>query len=398
MSLVILADDLTGAADCAARCRHAGLPTTIALRAPSGALPHGACALSSDSRWLAPEGAARRVYDLIAGLPGAQHAHWYKKIDSTLRGNIGAELDAMLDALGRTVALICPAFPAQGRGLRDGRLVAPPPAEPIDFPALLTAQSRRRVAAVGLTDVRSGAAALAHRFAEASQAAQLLVVDALTEGDLDAILEAAELALPGALLSGSAGLVGALARRRAESAAPPVEHASPGGPALIVVGSGSAMAQRQIAHMRQHESTAVIEVRRGIQLNALTLNALTQFSTEHDVLLHLPPPPDHAALDGPPARELAARLADAALEVIGQLQPGLLILAGGDTAGAILDRLEIAHLGIVREVAPGMPLTRGKTARGDELYILLKAGNHGDEATLVELLRKARMQNAECRM
>src|SRR5262245_26653808 len=103
MSLLILADDLTGAADCAARCRHAGMLASIALRAPSGTLPLGACAISSDSRWLAPEAAARRVRELIAELPGTSDMRWYKKIDSTLRGNIGAELDAMLDALGRSV-------------------------------------------------------------------------------------------------------------------------------------------------------------------------------------------------------------------------------------------------------------------------------------------------------
>src|SRR5687767_14292754 len=94
ISILIQADDLTGAADCAARCHHAGLPATIALRPPSGAWPGGVCALSSDSRWLAPDMAAQRVRALLAGLPSTGGARWYKKIDSTLRGNIGAELDA----------------------------------------------------------------------------------------------------------------------------------------------------------------------------------------------------------------------------------------------------------------------------------------------------------------
>jgi uncharacterized protein YgbK (DUF1537 family) len=392
--ILIQADDLTGAADCAARCRHAGLPATIALRPPSGAWTLGACALSSDSRWLAPEPAARRVRKLIAGLPNTSDVRWYKKIDSTLRGNIGAELDAMLDTLGRSVTLICPAFPAQGRGLRDGRLVAPPPIEPIDLPALLSSQSRRPIAAVGLADVRAGTAALACRFTQASQAAQLVVVDGMTEGDLDTILKAAELALPHALLCGSAGLIGALARRLANDDAPPEAPVSPAGPALIVVGSGSAMAQRQIAHMRQHESIVVIEVgvdlAPGVQLNALTLNALTRFSAGRNVLLHLPPPPVQAALDGPRARELAAHLAAATLKAFEHVRPGLLVLVGGDTAGAVLGLLGVEYLDVMREVAPGMPLVRGSDAHGHNLHIILKAGNHGDETTLERLLRAAR--------
>ncbi len=109
-------------------------------------------------------------------------------------------------------------------------------------------------------------------------------------------------------------------------------------------------------------------------------------------MLHLPPPPPHAALDGPAARELARRLAAAALEAIEQLRPGLLLLAGGDTAAAVLGHLGIEQLDVLREVAPGMPLARGTTARGDAPHILLKAGSHGDEATLEALLRAARLE------
>jgi len=64
--------------------------------------------------------AAQRVRALAAGMGEHAESTWYKKIDSTLRGHLGQELDALLDTLGRSCALVCPAFPAQRRGLVDG--------------------------------------------------------------------------------------------------------------------------------------------------------------------------------------------------------------------------------------------------------------------------------------
>src|SRR5689334_20516665 len=208
MALMILADDLTGAADCAARCHAAGLGAAIAL--PGARIPDGGGAIccTSDSRHLPPDLAAQRVRELAGGMGKYRQSMWYKKIDSTLRGHIGQELDALLDALGRSCALVCPAFPAQQRGLADGALVIDPaPAQPPHLPTLLASQSRRAVGAIGLADIRGGVGHLTQRLlAERAAGAELLAADALEEADLQTLLEAALQALPDALLCGSAGL------------------------------------------------------------------------------------------------------------------------------------------------------------------------------------------------
>src|SRR6476646_1732967 len=122
MTLIIIADDLTGAADCAGRCHTAGSAAMIAL--PGARIDDG-CAIccTTDSRHLPADLAARRVRELATELGDHAGSTWYKKIDSTLRGHLGQELDALLDTLGRSCALVCPAFPAQRRGLADGYLV-----------------------------------------------------------------------------------------------------------------------------------------------------------------------------------------------------------------------------------------------------------------------------------
>ncbi len=214
--IVILADDLTGAADSAARCRHAGLTAAIALHPPAGPLAD-VTAFTSDSRHLDPAAAAVQVRRSLAAWHSHEDVIWYKKIDSTLRGNLGSELDAALDSLERTHAVICSTFPAQGRGLQDGSLVSPHASTAPHLPTLLEAQSRRSVVALPLGEVRAGVAPLAERLAQHAAEAALLVVDAATDDDLRAIVAATERAVPMALLCGSAGLIGALVVRYADA-------------------------------------------------------------------------------------------------------------------------------------------------------------------------------------
>jgi uncharacterized protein YgbK (DUF1537 family) len=376
--IAILADDLTGAADCAARSRHAGLTAAIALHPPPGPLAD-VTAFTSDSRHLQPAAAAEQVRGSIAAWQDHAGVVWYKKIDSTLRGNPGGELDAALDALDRAHAVICPAFPAHGRGLQNGSLVMAGAQPLLHLPTLLEAQSCRPVAALSLADVRAGAAHLAQRLAQVSAGAALLVVDAMTDDDLRCIVAATERALPAALLCGSAGLLGALAERHAGAVhAEPDVEVQESGPALLVIGSGSAVARRQIAHLRQH----------GVHVDVI--GAADWTHDTGDTLICLPEAPPHLALDGPEARRSSERLADAAAAWIARHQPGLLVLSGGDTAMAVLRRLHVERLDVLREVLPGMPLAEGRGADGRRFMVVLKAGSHGDERALVTILHRVR--------
>jgi uncharacterized protein YgbK (DUF1537 family) len=95
-------------------------------------------------------------------------------------------------------------------------------------------------------------------------------------------------------------------------------------------------------------------------------------------------------MDGPAARGLAEQLAAAALPLIDAARPGLLVLSGGDTAISVLARMGVTRLLVQRELLPGVPLARGVDAAGHTHIIVLKAGNHGDEAALATVLARAR--------
>ncbi len=395
-TILILADDLTGAADTASRCRAAGLSATIFLTPPQPPLPAGVVAFTSDSRHLPPAEAAQRVREVAEPLV-EQSVLWYKKIDSTLRGNIGSELDALLDLLEAPAALVCPAFPAQARGLVNGHLVAPggPPVG-VHLPSLLREQSRHPVLSFSLEDVRSGE--LAERFQRKGAKVQsgvlsqskggkggkersIFVVDGMTDEDLGLIVDGAA-TLPGLLLCGSAGLIGEVAKRQGKGKDLP-GFGKPGrsdGNALVVVGSGSPMAHQQIDGLLSAFPDAARVV---IEAD----NRSSVASTHPLVLIHQPRPAPGAVLDGPEARRRANLLADAALAQIGQKPPDLLFLVGGDTAVAVLSRLGVERLTVERELLPGMPLCTA-TVNGHTLRVVMKPGSFGDENALVEALER----------
>jgi len=415
--LIIIADDVTGAADSAARCRQAGLPAAIELfpstdAAPAQRRPATVWALSTDSRFLQPALAAARVAAIVGNIarhgalaePTERPIRWYKKIDSTLRGNIGAELAAMLPEVTPKgippQAIIAPAFPAQQRALVDGYLrYAQQPPQSLHLPTMLAAQCDLSVGTIALTTVRAGVDQLRQALLESSET--LLVVDAESEEDLTRLAIAAAQALPHALYCGSAGLVGILAARLATDGRNPASIAAAAPisiadreigrhPILIVVGSGSTIAQQQVAHLRALPSVTVQEIDPTIPATMVVprepMPPAEEQAAQPVIALHLPMPTVDSMLEGPVARQYAAALADVALAYIEQHQPATLLIVGGDTAVHLLQRLGVQQLHVVEELLPGMPVTVGRDRQGNTHRIILKAGNHGDATTVAALL------------
>lgn len=383
--LVILADDLTGTADSAARAARAGLRATILFEFEAWyGLAADVVAVASDSRHFSPEQAGARVDAITRQLAYGGAPRIYKKIDSTLRGNIGAELDALRLALGDDApgVVICPAFPAQGRGLADGALVHGGTAGPTpNLLHLLAAQSHQSAAAIGLATVRQGAVALHRALITAQREGhQLFVVDGLTDDDLQTIVLAAERG--DFMLCGSAGLVMPLAARLAAAhTVQPSTPALPQGPVLTVVGSGSRMAHRQVVHVDRTDCKV-----RKVDGTWHTLDLVgAQAMPVGDWLLYLAPPSPGTLLEGPGARAKAAQLADMAHMAVNRLQPSALVIVGGDTAHFTLRALGIVRLDVVAELQPGIPLTHATDRHGRDCFVVLKPGNFGSANTLVAL-------------
>jgi uncharacterized protein YgbK (DUF1537 family) len=402
---LILADDLTGAADCAIAFAKGGLATAVAWSEKvQGALP--VLSIDVDSRRLDAGDAARRQVRAQAAhhRPGVR---LYKKIDSTLRGQPAAELAAQLEALPADrapLAVVAPSFPGTGRVTLDGRVVVagqPLEATPIwardhtygdgDLVAIL-AGAGLAAAVVPLDTVRAGAPAVRARMAEARAEGRAAVVcDAATEADLD-IVAAASLALDGVVWVGSAGLAAALARQVCPGRSGPPALPPLAGGVLVVVGSLAEASRLQAARVVREGAA------QGLSVSAATLLAGprdpgwlataallgARLAQGADVLLEVAAE-DHPDLARGPA--LAASLAE--LLAASGPAPGALVATGGETACALLVRLGVHGIELLDEIEPGVPL--GLTLGARRIPVVTKAGGFGDALTLKRCL--ARLKN-----
>ena len=321
MFLAVVADDLTGAADAAAPFAMAGRRTQLVLGAVTPNEPAWTrrervevVALTTESRRLAPAEAAGRVAAACRGLtPGEV----FKKIDSTLRGHVAVEIAAAAQAVAADEVVVCPAFPAMGRTVVDGTLC-------------LWGRPVGRVA----DHVPAGS----------------VVVDAVTDADLDAVVARRG---SGVLLVGSGGLAGALARAGTHRPPPTLPPRRPG---TVVVVAGS-----------DHEVTRE-------QAGLVAGCALVV------------PPPRPA---GDPLA-VARLLADEVVRGWPDPVAGL-VLSGGESAAAVLDALGACAVDLAGELVPGVPVGCVVGGRAGGLPVVLKAGGFGDRETLaraVEWLRR----------
>jgi uncharacterized protein YgbK (DUF1537 family) len=405
-SILIIADDLTGAADSAVQFRQAGF-SAVVLGHPVGhraSLPRAqVVSLSLNTRNVSPA-AVRRIWQrqdpTIRAL--AQDALVYQKIDSTLRGHPGIEVRLLLDCLGATSALIVPAFPKLGRQTIDGvhRVNGLPLAEteysrtqrrsrPTSYiPELLATGDDARPIHLPWQVIDGGVDIVAQWLRErVDEPSRLITADAADERHLD-ILTQAVLPLAGrVLLVGSAGWAERLARACQGLLAdmPP----SPG--ALGVVGSLSAIATRQV----EVASEAGVTV---VQWASPSAHAMLG-DTAHDwqsvvhtlaagrsVLLWTNPGDPRVAARAAGPRVLRT-VADRVRALLSTTPVSGLMIVGGDTTQAVLRALHASGLVLAGEVAPGVPYGRLLHGPFAGLPTATKAGGFGADTVLEECLK-----------
>ncbi|MFR9722867.1 four-carbon acid sugar kinase family protein [Streptomyces sp. MS19] len=379
-AVLIVADDLSGAADSAVA--FAARARTGVVLDPGAPWPDAtAVAVDTDSRYLPGEAAARRAAAVLdRAAPGTLV---YKKIDSTLRGNIGPETAACLAALTRRtgqrhIAVVTPAFPATGRTVRDGRVLVD--GEPVEarhpgrtpLTAQLTAAGLT-VAALGLRELRTGDPART-----LATAADALVVDAETDDDLARLVRACA-GLP-VLLVGSGGLAQHLTAAAPRDTGTATDGTAAGAhrPALVCVGSRSDLAHAQRDALVTGLPATPVPV--GLDAPAAATTArITEALRAGRPAVVFPDP-------GEPLRP--ERAADIAAGLAAAVRPalpaaGTLVVTGGETARAVLLAAGVRALTVHGEAEPGVVLLRTP----DGLPVVTKAGAFGDAGTLLRVVR-----------
>jgi len=397
--VTVIADDLSGAADCGAAFAAAGLATFVALGGSGGGCAAQVVSIDTDSRPLPAEQAARRTNEAARRAYALGTRALYKKIDSTLRGNVGAELLAAHEA-GREVSpdpapllVVSPAFPSAARIVRAGRVLVR--GVPLGETQVWRQSGRQGTSAldemlrdVGLVVESASTEALRSegRWLQriADGAAQAVVCDAEDDSDLRTIAEAGARLDRAVIWAGSAGLArhlpAALNLERRASHRPAASWASQL-PMLLLVGSRSEVSREQARRVATETEVTGLAVPAGLLLTGEPKAAWTQ-TTSHvarallagsDVLLTIEGEPSSAEPDTLAAEGLG-RLC-AALPPFGGL-----VATGGDTARAALAALGASGLHLLGEVEPGVPI--GLTDHPRPMLVVTKAGAFGTPHTL----------------
>jgi 3-dehydrotetronate 4-kinase len=423
LALGCIADDYTGASDLANTLTRCGLRTVQTIGVPSDdlKLPDvDAVVVSLKSRSIEASIAVARSRAAEKWIRSRGASHVLFKIcstfDSTDAGNIGPVMDALLADSGDAIVLVTPAFPETGRTVYQGNLFVgsvPLNESPLkDHPLnpmhdsnlvrVLARQSKTKIGLVDLAVIARGPDGVRARLAElAAKGFGAAIADAVFERDLETI---GTVALDQCVSVGASGIGLGLARalvvsgRVKSNAANAVSDKPVGGLAACLAGSCSQATLQQIAKAEQAMPVLHLDPEQVVAGKAESQRALDwarERLSKGPILIASSSTPDQvAALQARHGRDAAGHAIEQAMADLAEslVQSGVrrLVVAGGETSGAVVDRLGIPGFLVGPEIAAGVPVLRAVGAKDGEMLLALKSGNFGGPEFFSDALKLMR--------
>jgi uncharacterized protein YgbK (DUF1537 family) len=429
--LAIIADDLSSATDCGAQVVRSGLSVVVPLGGYSLPLQARAAqviSVDTDSRSLPADQAYAKVKIASRQLLADGWTDFYKSVDSTLRGNLGAEIEAVLDIVQPDCAVVAPAFPKygrttvegvqylHGRPLHETEFGTDPtaPVKDADIARRLTEGSPRSAGRVTLEQLRAGPTQIRNTLQGLlAGGIELVVVDIAEQDDLRRICLGLSQSGLRIVWVGSTGLAefvplafGAASTSRTVNQ----DHSFDPRPALALVGSASETTRQQLGYAQSNNQLNIINLNPARMLQNGTMAAAeleqagsrlrTAIDSGRDVALVVRASRDEIAA----TQQLGAQLNLSPAQVAQRIVDGLaragstlvregkisgIIATGGDTANALCNALGAQALEILGEVEAGIPIMRllGKAS----LPLVTKAGGFGSPAAMGDALVKVKL-------
>lgn len=406
-----IADDFTGATDLASQLVSAGMRTLQTIGVPATPLDASvdAVVVALKSRTIASKEAIDQSIQALDWLREQGCEQFYFKycstFDSTPAGNIGPVTEALMEALETDFTVACPALPANRRSVFNGYLFANgvplnesgmqdhplTPMTDANLVRVLGAQTRHEVGLIDYATLRQGDDAVAARIAALkTEGIGIAICDAIDNDDLYVLARACR-DLP--LVTAGSGLALGLPANVADR----LDHTQDAarldpiaGREAVLSGSCSRATLAQIEHARQHmpsvhlDAMALDDDYQGV-VDAALEHAESHFDSQNaagPMLIYASASPEEVRraqqrLGVQEAGELVERaMAEIAAELVGRLGVRRLLVAGGETSGAVVSALGVKGLRIGESIDPGVPWTT--TLGTDEpLALALKSGNFG---------------------
>lgn len=423
----IIADDITGANDIGIMFAKANMITHVyPMEAWAGVgrkdvnkLEPDVLVLDTHSRLDTPEEAYRKVFEMTKKLQEAGCSRFINKTCSVFRGNIGAEFDAMLDALGASFGVVVLGFPKNGRTTLDGihyvhgnkledsefRNDPVHPMHESNLVHILQAQTKRLVGLIPIDSVEMGAEAVQVRLAEMKQAGfHYVIVDVRNQQSLNTIARAVH---NEPVLCGSSALAEELALldKTYESVAE-TDHQLPKlGRTAVLCAAGSLMPQSaaQVAYARKAgipalelDSLRLFDAAdKEVHTSSLIKEASRILHEGQDVLIHASNNPNKVTMTKVKGKSLGLSntqvsqlvsdtLSDVIRYIVAATGQQRLLIAGGETSAAVCAKLGVGGLCIWQEIEAGLPSCL--TLQNPQRFMVLKSGSFGSERFFIDAI------------
>jgi uncharacterized protein YgbK (DUF1537 family) len=417
MKMGVVADDVTGSNDIGIMFAKSDYLTHVYSfkeDVPSFAIPNNDLAapdiliLDTNSRLDSPAVAYRKVFAATRELQQAGCRQFHNKTCSVFRGNIGAEFDAMLDALGLDFAVVVLGFPKNGRTTVDGihyvhgkKLEASEfrrdPIHPMlrsDLVEILGSQTKRKVALVTHAIIKQGAEALRDEISRMRAQCQYLILDVTDQSALATIARAVH---DEPVLCGSSALAeelpvvwGPPKTRQQLQNLPPLQEMG----ILVVAGSLMPQTAAQIEYLEQKGAPCFVldtarlfnPVEQEAEVAGLSAGIAARLRIGNNIIFHSPNDSHaletanevgraHSVSKTEVSRLVSEALAEVTARVLADTGQNRLVVAGGETSASVCARLGVEGMRVWKEIQPGLPSC--VSLNDPPRMLVLKSGSFG---------------------
>lgn len=431
--MIVIADDLTGANDTGVQFIKQGKETLVYLSASQDTFFYKdkVSVINTDCRSLSPEEAYKRTRDLARKMNTSPQPFIYKKVDSTLRGNIGREIDGLMDELPFSYCAVVPAYPMNGRvtiggyhlvrgALLEDSEISKDVKFPIKesfIPLLLGEQTARRIGQVTIQAIRRGEIKKEVQLLR-SENIEIIIFDSATNADLKAITRFLETEKK-VLWVGSAALAQALTqnqqmhndKKKAITNKMRTEKNSRIRPTLTIAGSVSKVTREQVAYQKEQgayllsihplhllkdeenemkiyfeEAKWALDRGEDLVITTLLTDEITQEVQRYTREIRM----KNLEL----GNMIASKLGKFGSELIKEAEISGLILTGGDIAYRTCLQLGINALEVVEEIEEGIPLSQVIEGDYADTLVVTKAGAFGYQQSLYHAMNVIKKRNS----
>jgi uncharacterized protein YgbK (DUF1537 family) len=413
--LLIVADDFTGACDTGAQFSKNHLRTIVITRRDhirESLGKYDVLVLNTESRFDNAETAYRKAYDTGTIVVSEEIKYFYKKLDSTMRGNIGAEVSGLMDSLGIQHTFVVPALPKYGRTTVNGKVFvngilleetefAKDPRNPVResfIPKIISGQTDKKTAVIIYDYILLGRKTLIEKLEHhINEGIQIIIFDAKEDKDLDLIASVISEIKAKVLFAGCSGLAGYLSKyleikKRKEST-------------IVIAGSVSEVTRRQIefavhylqVKLTDIETGKIFSNERNNEKERILELARESVSRGEDLIIRSAPSRDAVAKSFETGEEygldrfkvsetIASFLGEIAGNIIQNINIKGMLLTGGDTAIKTAQNLNISGVILQDEIVHGIPYGYFEGEEYKDIIIVSKAGGFGDEDAIFLVL------------